>query len=165
MLRLVPPSRFRQVFWKTVKNAVRFRDVVCPAMTVPLHSVDLPHLVVGACMTVHAALGPGLLREAYEECLAVELRGLELGFERGRPLVFDYRGQRINSAARLDLVVDRELLVQVLAVEEVSALERQKMETLLKLGGIKHGLLVNFHVPVMRKGIERFTMKRREGTP
>ncbi len=64
-------------------------------------SVDLPHLVVGACMQVHEALGPGLVREIYEECLAVELRGLELSFERGKPLSFDYRGQKISSAARL----------------------------------------------------------------
>ncbi len=124
-------------------------------------SDDLPHLVVGACMTVHRTLGPGLCRDAYEECLAVELRGLELKVERGRALSFDYRGHRITSAARLDVVVDETLLVQILAVDQVSVLERQKMETLLRLGGLKSGLLVNFQVPVMRKGIERFVVKRR----
>ncbi|MES2594711.1 MAG: GxxExxY protein [Verrucomicrobiota bacterium] len=125
-------------------------------------SDDLPHLVVGACMTVHRTLGPGLMREAYEECLALELRGLELSVERGRALGFDYRGHRINSAARLDLIVDGALLVQVLSSEKVADLERQKMETVLRLSGLKAGLLVNFNVPVMRKGIERFTLKRRE---
>lgn len=122
---------------------------------------DLPHLVVGACMTVHQTLGPGLLREAYEECLAVELRGLELNVERGRPLTFDYRGHTISGAARLDLVVDEVMLVQVLVADHVPDLERQKMESLLRLGGLKSGLLVNFQVPIMRKGIERFTVKRR----
>lgn len=131
----------------------------------PMNSADLPHLVVGACMNVHGALGPGLTREAYEECLAVELRGLELPFERGRPLCFEYRGHQITGAARLDLVVDEVLLVQVHAADPLPGLERQKMETLLRLGGIKSGLLVNFHVPVMRKGIERFTLKRREADP
>ena len=113
-------------------------------------------------MTVHRTLGPGLYKEAYEECLAVELRGLEIKAERGRALNFDYRGHHITSAARLDLVVDDTLLVQILAVDQVSDLERQKMETLLRLGGLKSGLLVNFQVPVMRKGIERFLVKRRE---
>jgi GxxExxY protein len=122
---------------------------------------DLPHLVVGACMTVHQVLGPGLLREAYEECLAVELRGLELKVERGQGLSFDYRGHSITGAARLDLVVDDVLLVQVLVCEQVPDMERQKMESLLRLGGLKSGLLVNFQVPIMRKGIERFTVKRR----
>ena len=74
-------------------------------------------------MTVHRTLGPGLIREAYEECLALELRGLELSVERGRALGFDYRGHRINSAARLDLIVDAALLVQVVSAEKVADLE------------------------------------------
>lgn len=123
---------------------------------------DLPHLVAGACMNVHRSLGPGLLREAYEECLVLELRSLELSVRRGEPLSFEYQGQTVRNAARLDLVIEDTLLVQVLSVEAVSASERQKMETLLRLGGLKAGLLVNFNVPVMRKGIERFTVKRRE---
>lgn len=124
-------------------------------------SDDLPHLVVGACMTVHHTLGPGLSREAYEECLAVELRGLELKVERQKPLSFDYRGHLIQSAAVLDLVVDEGLLVQVIATDTVSDLERKKMQSLLRLSGLKSGLLVNFQVAVMRKGIERFVLKRR----
>ena len=58
-------------------------------------------------------------------------------------------------------MVDDVLLVQVLVTEQIPDLERQKMESLLRLGGLKLGLLVNFQVPVMRKGIERFTVKRR----
>lgn len=123
---------------------------------------DLPHLVAGACMNVHRSLGPGLLREAYEECLVLELRSLELSVRRGELLSFEYQGQIVRNAARLDLVIEDTLLVQVLSAEVVSASERQKMETLLRLGGLKAGLLVNFNVPVMRKGIERFTVKRRE---
>ncbi len=123
---------------------------------------DLPHLVAGACMNVHRSLGPGLLREAYEECLVLELRSLELSVRRGDPLSFEYQGQTVRNAARLDLVIEDTLLVQVLSAEVVSGSERQKMETLLRLGGLKAGLLVNFNVPVMRKGIERFTVKRRD---
>lgn len=133
-----------------------------PSSALFMTSDDLPHLVVGACMTVHQTLGPGLAREAYEECLAVELRGLELKVERGRTLSFDYRGHRINSAARLDLIVDDALLVQVHSTEKVTDLDRRRMETVLRLSGFKAGLMVNFDVPVMRKGIERFTVKRRE---
>jgi GxxExxY protein len=125
-------------------------------------SDDIPHLIVGACMAVHRTLGPGLMREAYEECLAVELRSLELKVERGRALSFDYQGHRINSAARLDLIVDDTCLVQVYSSERVIDLDRQRMETLLRLSGLKAGLLTNFNVPVMRKGIERFTVKRRD---
>jgi GxxExxY protein len=122
---------------------------------------DLPHLVVGACMTAHRTLEPGLSKEAYEKCLAVELRGLEFKAERGRALSSDYRGHHITSAARLDFVVDDTLLLQILAVDQVGDLERQKMETLISLGGLKSGLLVNFQVSVLRKVIERFLVKRR----
>lgn len=125
-------------------------------------SDDLPHLVVGACMTVHRTLGPGLIRDAYEECLAVELRRLEMKVERGRALSFDYQGHRINCAARIDLIVDDACLVQVYSSPQVMDLDRQKMETLLRLSGLRSGLLANFNMPVMRKGIERFTVKRRE---
>lgn len=123
---------------------------------------DLPHLVIGACMNVHSALGPGLTREAYEQCLAVEMRGLEIPFERGKPLNFNYRGHALIAAAHLDFVVDGALLVQVFAVDKTSALDKQKMETYLRLSGIRAGLLVNFNVSVLRKGVERITMKRLE---
>lgn len=123
---------------------------------------DLPHIVIRACMQVHATLGPGLTREAYEECLAVELRTLEIPYERGKPLNFIYRGQQILAAASLDFVIEQALMVRVLACEDMSEMERRGMETWLKLSGLKTGLIVNFQVPVLRKGIHRISLKRRE---
>jgi GxxExxY protein len=123
---------------------------------------DLPHIVIRACMQVHATLGPGLTREAYEECLAVELRSMEIPYERGQPLHFSYRGHSIDAAARLDFVIEKSLIIRVLASESVSDLERRSMETWLKLSGLKTGLIVNFQVPVLRKGIHRISLKRRE---
>lgn len=124
---------------------------------------DLPHIVIRACMTVHATLGTGLVREAYEECLAVELRSMEIPFERGQPLTFNYRGHTITAAARLDFIIEKTLLVRVLACDTVTDLERRSMETWLKLTGLKTGIMVNFQVPVLRKGIHRVSLKRREG--
>jgi GxxExxY protein len=65
----------------------------------------------------------------------------------------------------LDFVVNDSLLLQVFATEETSALDKQKMETYLRLSGIRSGLLVNFNVQVLRKGVQRITMKRLEGDP
>lgn len=124
---------------------------------------DLPHLVIGACMSVHRHLGPGLAREAYEECLAIELRDLELSVERGKPLDFRYRNHEVRGAARLDLVVDDRLLVQVKSCREVTEIDTQQMDTLLRLSGLRSGLLVNFNVAVMRKGIHRVKVKRLAG--
>ncbi len=122
---------------------------------------DLPHRVLAACLAVHGHVGPGLSREAYEECLAIELREMEVPFARGAPLGFVYRGKRVEMAARLDFLVEEALLVQVLAQDDVQAADLARMETLLRLGGLRSGMLVNFNVPALRKGVHRVTLKRR----
>ena len=124
---------------------------------------DLPHRALAACLEVHRHLGPGLNQEAYEECLAIELRQLEMPCERGKALRFVYRGQTVDNAARLDFVVEEELLVQVLAVDEVLPSDLARTESLLRLANLRTGLLVNFNVPVLRKGVHRVNLKRRSG--
>lgn len=127
-----------------------------------MNDADLPHLVIGACMNVHRALGPGLTQDAYEECLAIELRELEFDVERQVPLAFDYRGKRVKTAARLDFVVNGSLLLQVRAQEAVTKLEEQQFESMFKLSKLRTGLLVNFNVLTLRKGIRQIMRKRRE---
>jgi GxxExxY protein len=112
-------------------------------------------------MEVHRHLGPGLLREAYEECLAVELQQLDIPFKRGEPLRFLYRGREVSSAGRLDFVVQQELIVIVLSLAEVSPVDIARLESLLRLSGMRHGILVNFNVATLRKGVHRVTVKRR----
>lgn len=122
---------------------------------------DLPHLVIGACMNVHRTLGPGLVLDAYVECLAIELRELEFDFVRHVPLEFDYRSKRVKTSTRLDFVIGGSLLLLVRAQETISKLEQQQLEALLRLGRFKTALMVNFNVSVLRKGIHQVTMKRR----
>jgi GxxExxY protein len=122
-----------------------------------MNEADLPHVVIGACMNVHRQLGPGLAREAYEECIAIELRDLEMDFRRGDMLSFDYRGKTIKGGARLDFIVQDKLLLLVL-----TALDKLQFESHLRLSGIRAGLLVNFNVTVLRTGIHRATLKRKE---
>ena len=76
-----------------------------------MNDADLPHLVIGACLNVHGRLGPGLFREAYEECMAIELRELEMDFRRAVPLDFTYREHEVRNAARLDFIVQDQLLL------------------------------------------------------
>lgn len=126
-----------------------------------MNEADLPHLVIGACMNVHRALGPGLTRDAYEECLAIELRELEFDFKRQVPLEFLYHGRRIQTATRLDFVVGDALLVLVRSQAEISRLEQQELESKVRLGRFKTGLIVNFNVATLRKGIHQLMVKRR----
>lgn len=127
-----------------------------------MNEADLPHLVIGACMNVHRALGPGLTRDAYDECLSIELRELEFDFKRGVLLEFDYHGKHIKTATRLDFVVGGSLLLQIRAQDGITKLEEQQLESQLKLSRLRTGLLVNFNVATLRKGIHQITMKRKE---
>ena len=127
-----------------------------------MNEADLPHDVIGACMNVHRQLGPGLAREAYEECLAVELRDLEMDFRRGEMLSFDYRGKIIQGGVMLDFMVQDKLLLLVRAQEQLTALDKLQFESHLRLSGLRAGLLVNFNVTALRSGIHRVTLKRKE---
>ena len=126
-----------------------------------MNAADLPHLVIGACMNVHRALGPGLTQDAYEECLAIELRELEFDFKRHVPLEFDYHGRTVQTATRLDFVIGGGLLLLVRAQEEITPLQQQELESKVRLGRFKTGLIVNFNVGTLRKGIHQITVKRR----
>ena len=126
-----------------------------------MNAADLPHLVIGACMNVHRTLGPGLTQDAYEECLAIELRELEFDFKRHVPLEFDYHGRTVQTATRLDFVVGGGLLLLVRSQDEITRLQQQELESKVRLGRFNTGLIVNFNVGTLRKGIHQITVKRR----
>lgn len=126
-----------------------------------MNAADLPHLVIGACMNVHRALGPGLTQDAYEECLAIELRELEFDFKRHVPLEFSYHGRLVQTTTRLDFVVGDSLLLLVRSQEEITRLQQQELESKVRLGRFTTGLIVNFNVETLRKGIHQITVKRR----
>lgn len=126
-----------------------------------MNAADLPHLVIGACMNVHRALGPGLTQDAYEECLAIELRELEFDFKRHVPMEFSYHGRLVQTATRLDFVVGDSLLLLVRSQEEITQLQQRELESKVRLGRFQTGLIVNFNVETLRKGIHQITVKRR----
>ena len=126
-----------------------------------MEDADLPHLVIGACMKVHQALGPGLSPQAYRECLAMELRDLEMDVERDRALTFDYRGRTMEAGVRLDFIVNDRLLLQTASQPQTTDLDKERFESFLRLSGLKMGVWVNFDVTTLRKGIHRVTLKRK----
>ena len=111
--------------------------------------------VIGACIEIHKTIGPGLLESAYEECLCHELRLAGLGFERQRPLPVYYKGVRLDCGYRIDLIVEGKLIVELKTVQEPLPIHEAQVLTYLKLSGLAVGLLTNFNVPVLRRGIKR----------
>jgi GxxExxY protein len=110
--------------------------------------------IIGAAIEVHRTLGPGLLESAYRVCLAEELSLRGLAFKREMPLPVQYRGRTLDSAYRIDFVVEG-VVVEVKAVEQVLAIHRAQVQTYLRLTNLPCGLLLNFNVPVLKDGVTR----------
>ncbi len=118
----------------------------------------ISHTVIGAAMDVHRVLGPGLLESAYESCLAHELTERRIGYERQKVLPVLYKGLRVESGYRIDLLIENVLVVELKAVEATLPVHEAQLLTYLRLGGWKLGLLLNFNVPLLKDGIKRFLL-------
>lgn len=116
---------------------------------------QLTEQIIGAAIEVHRTLGPGLLESAYDECLCHELACRQIAFERQRSVPVYYKGVRLDCGYRLDLLVDRRVVVETKAVDALQPIHEAQILTYLKLGGWQVGLLINFHVPVLRHGVKR----------
>jgi GxxExxY protein len=106
-------------------------------------------------MTVHSALGPGLLESAYEACLVYELRERGLQVRTQVPLPLVYRGVQLGAAYRMDLLVEDSLVVELKTVDKLQPVHEAQLLSYLKLSGHQVGLLINFHVPRLKDGIRR----------
>lgn len=116
---------------------------------------EVTEAIIGAGIEVHRNLGPGLLEAAYEECLCRELLLRRISFEKQRPVPVRYKGLQLECCYRLDLLVASTVVVEVKAIEALLPLHEAQLLTYLRLGGWKVGLLMNFNVPVLRRGIRR----------
>ncbi|MBW1788475.1 MAG: GxxExxY protein [Deltaproteobacteria bacterium] len=114
--------------------------------------------VIGAAIEVHKALGPGLLESAYEECLCRELDLRRIHYKRQQDLPIEYKGVKLDCGYRLDLMVENLVILELKSVERLEPIHDAQLLTYLKLTGFKIGLLINFHVPVLREGIKRLAL-------
>ena len=110
---------------------------------------------VDSALTVHRTLGPGLLESAYRDCLYLELTTRGHQVDREQLLPITYHGQIIPSAYRTDLLVDSSLLIELKAVDSIQSIHRVQLVTYLRLQRLPLGLLINFHVPLLKDGLHR----------
>lgn len=125
-------------------------------MTDPRNRIT--EVVIGAAIEVHRALGSGALESAYEACLAYELGERGMAYERQTALPIVYKGVRLECGYRVDLLVERLVVVELKAIERVLPVHEAQLLSYLKLSGCGVGLLINFHVPILRRGIRRFVL-------
>jgi len=105
---------------------------------------DIGSTVIAAAMTVHTALGPGLLESAYELCLAYELSKRALKIRQQVSVPIRYGDLTVDNGYRIDLLVNDLVVVEVKAVETIHPVHRGQLLSYLRLGGFKLGYLLNF---------------------
>jgi GxxExxY protein len=111
--------------------------------------------IIDAAMKVHSAIGPGMLESVYEVCLAHELGKAGFGLARQVPRAVIYDGVELDAGFRLDLLVDKRVIVEIKAVERIMPVHGAQLLSYLRLTGLKLGLLLNFNVAHMREGVKR----------
>lgn len=116
---------------------------------------ELTYQIIGAAYKIHSSLGPGLLESAYKECLYYLLvkEGVFVEKEKTLPLIFEE--VKLDIGYRMDLFVENKIVVETKAVEAFTDVHTAQVLTYLKLSGCKIGLLLNFNVSDMKKGIKR----------
>jgi len=119
---------------------------------------ELSNKVLGCAIEVHRELGPGLLESTYEQCLAYELSRTKIPFKVQVELPVEYKEIRLDCGYRIDVLADDRLIVELKSVNQLMPIHEAQILTYMKLAGVKVGLLINFNVTILTKGVRRFVL-------
>jgi GxxExxY protein len=118
----------------------------------------LSNSVIGCGIEVHRQLGSGLLESVYEQCLSYEFRQMGLPFETQVALPVEYKQVKLDCAYRIDMLVDKQLILERKTVDQLLKIHEAQILSYMKLAKMKVGLLINFNVEILKKGIKRFVL-------
>lgn len=116
----------------------------------------LTEIIIGKAIEVHKQLGPGLLESAYQECLFYELKNSGLAVIKEIALPIVYKEIKLDHGYRIDLLVENTVVIELKTVEFLNDVHTAQILTYMKLGNYNLGLLLNFHVKLLKNGIKRF---------
>jgi iron complex transport system substrate-binding protein len=116
---------------------------------------ELSAIVVDTGFRIHKDLGPGLLESVYELILAEKLRRLGIAVDRQRPINISYEDVQIESAFRVDLLIERRLVVEIKSLEQIAPVHAKQILTYIRLMNLPLGLLMNFGAATFREGVRR----------
>ncbi len=119
---------------------------------------ELARQVVDAAFHIHQELGAGLLESVYEACLCHELNKRGVPFQKQVSLPVVYDGVTLEAGLRLDIWVDKKLVVELKSVERLTGVHQSQLLTYLKLTDNRLGLLINFNVSRIKDGIKRMIL-------
>lgn len=118
----------------------------------------LSQKILACAFKVHSALGPGLLESAYAECLFYELKQSGLAVRKEVPMPLVYADVKLDIGYRIDLLIENKIIVEIKSVEALNDVHTAQVLTYLKLSGCRLGLLLNFHVAQLKRGIKRLIL-------
>ena len=116
---------------------------------------EISKVVIGCAIEVHKQLGPGLLESAYQECLLYELKQAGLKVAKEVPMPIVYKEIKLDHGYRMDILVENKFVIELKTVDYITDVHKAQLLTYLKLGNYKLGLLINFHVALLKEGIVR----------
>jgi len=116
---------------------------------------EISKRIIGLGIDIHQSLGPGLLESAYKECLYYRLQREGIFVEKEKPMPLVYEKVKLECGYRIDLLVNRMVVVEIKSVETLNEVHFAQTLTYMKLGGYKLGLLINFNVSLLKDGIKR----------
>lgn len=114
--------------------------------------------VMDAAFAVHRELGPGLLESVYEQCLALELLRLGVRVERQIAVPVTFREERIDAGFRLDLLVERQVVVEVKSIDALASIHTAQLLTYLRFSQVRLGYLINFNSVRLKDGFRRLVL-------
>ena len=124
-----------------------------------MHENEISGKIVACSVEVHKNLGPGLLESVYENVLAYELRKSGLSVLQQVPVPIKYKSLDFSAAFKLDLLVNNKVIIELKSIERFAPVHEAQILTYLRLSDKKLGLLINFNVSFLKKGIVRYANK------
>ncbi len=116
---------------------------------------ELSKIIFDCALNIHKSLGPGLLESAYEECMYYKLSQYELIIEKQKPLPLIFEEVKLEIGYRVDLLVNRKVVIEIKSVETLNDVHLAQVLTYLKLSNCKLGMLINFNVALIKDGVKR----------
>ena len=119
---------------------------------------DLTSTIIGICIKVHQALGPGLLESVYEAAICHELSKLGISFSRQQAIPVIYDDVKLELGFRADIIVEGKVILELKSVEVLAPVHPKILLTYMRLANIEVGLLINFNEVLLKNGITRLVL-------
>lgn len=116
---------------------------------------DLIKIILDEAFHIHKTIGPVMLENVYQTCLAYRLRQRGLFVETEKPIPVVFEEIKMECGYRADLVIERKIIVDTKNIETIADIHVAQLLTYLRFLDLRHGLILNFRTVLLKNGIKR----------